>query len=273
MLLEPGDLPAAVRDHELVATMVAGANARAERVAPCLLEPGKETERAEARLILIGAVQRWAEAGAGAVQSTTAGPFGMTVDTRQRTGFNLWPSEIEVLQQLCAGDTGGVFTVDTMPSLPPPTVTRSSRAGDLRPRREFFPPSWPGGPRRPGSASQRRGVAIHVRRGTPHPPTRTQPGVGPFHTQHDHRRGGARLPTGPKEAPTPCCPYPPECCDAGCGCVCAGGRVPRCPWWLPHGLRVRGAYGFGVFGGCPSFTHRKPVSLSGMFGTRWTRGG
>lgn len=122
MILELGDLPATIRSRELVATMVAGANARAERVAPCLLEPGKDAERAEAKLILIGAVQRWTEAGAGAVQSTTAGPFGMTVDTRQRTGFNLWPSEIEVLQQLCAGETGGAFTVDTMPSPPPPTV-------------------------------------------------------------------------------------------------------------------------------------------------------
>ena len=33
------DLPLKVQEHELAATMVAGANARALRVAPCLAEP------------------------------------------------------------------------------------------------------------------------------------------------------------------------------------------------------------------------------------------
>ena len=116
MILDPSDLPTSVRQHELVATLVDGANARALRVAPCLLDDDKTGARAEAKLILAGAVQRWAEAGSGAMQSATAGPFGMQLDTRQRTGFNLWPSEIEVLQQLCAQDNGGAFTVDTMPT-------------------------------------------------------------------------------------------------------------------------------------------------------------
>lgn len=121
MILTVEDLPATVRSHELAETMVAGANARAARVAPCLTETGNDSARAEARLILIGAVQRWTEAGAGAIQQVTAGPFGQTLDTRQRTGFNLWPSEIEVLQSLCAGDKGGAFTVDTMPTGETPT--------------------------------------------------------------------------------------------------------------------------------------------------------
>src|SRR5699024_12204137 len=102
--------------------MVAGANARAARVAPCLTETGNDSARAEARLILAGAVQRWAEAGAGAIQQVTAGPFGQTLDTRQRTGFNFWPSEIEVLQSLCAEDNSGAFGVDTLPTDTYPTV-------------------------------------------------------------------------------------------------------------------------------------------------------
>lgn len=110
------DLPEKVRSHELAATMVAGANARAFRVAPCLAEPDGESARAEAKLILIGAVQRWSEAGSGAVAQASAGPFQLATDTRQRTGFNLWPSEIEVLQDLCSGDTTGAFSVDTAPS-------------------------------------------------------------------------------------------------------------------------------------------------------------
>lgn len=110
------DLPAQVQDHELAHTMVAGANARALRVAPCLEEPEKDAARSEAKLILVGAVQRWSEAGSGALAQASAGPFQLATDTRQRTGFNLWPNEIEVLQDLCSKDLGGAFGVDTAPS-------------------------------------------------------------------------------------------------------------------------------------------------------------
>ena len=103
-----GDLPATVQSAELVDLMVRAANARAARVAPCLAETPTEDQLFEARLVLVGAIKRWTEAGSGALQSQTAGPFGMQVDTRQRTGFNLWPSEIEQLQDICraAGEGG-----------------------------------------------------------------------------------------------------------------------------------------------------------------------
>jgi hypothetical protein len=114
------DLPAAIQSHELVEAMVAGANAKASRVAPCLTWDGTETDKpvpsedqlSEARLILIGAVKRWTEASSGALQSQQAGPFGQVLDTRQRTGFNLWPSEIEQLQDICSsgGKSGGAFS-------------------------------------------------------------------------------------------------------------------------------------------------------------------
>lgn len=122
MILDQADLPASVQSHELISTLVAGANARALRIAPCLAEPDNTAARAEAKLTLAGAVQRWAEAGAGAIQQVTAGPFGQTLDTRQRTGFNFWPSEIEVLQSLCAADSTGAFGVDTAPGRHTPTV-------------------------------------------------------------------------------------------------------------------------------------------------------
>lgn len=123
-IIVPTDLPATVQSHELVAVMVAGANAKASRVAPCLTWAAEDADHpapsidqlAEAKLVLIGAVKRWAEAGAGALQSQNAGPFGMTVDTRQRTGFNLWPSEIEQLQAICRTDgKAGAFSIDTAP--------------------------------------------------------------------------------------------------------------------------------------------------------------
>lgn len=116
------DLPVAIQQAEMIETMVAGANARAARVAPCLSWANEDADHpaptadqtAEARLVLCGAVKRWAEAGAGALAAQTAGPYGMTVDTRQRTGFNLWPSEIEALQEICSAGTtssSGAFSI------------------------------------------------------------------------------------------------------------------------------------------------------------------
>jgi hypothetical protein len=59
-------------------------------------------------------VKRWVETGAGSLQSQQAGPFGVTVDTRQRTGYNPWPSEIEALQEICSDGTStssGAFSI------------------------------------------------------------------------------------------------------------------------------------------------------------------
>lgn len=123
------DLPEAVRsalDPGLLASMIAGVNARASRVAPCLNEdeegnPPAGELVAEAKLVLIGAIRRWADSGSGAFQQQTTGPFGVTVDTRQRTGYNLWPSEIAQLQDLCAAarESSGAYSVDTVPTAGP----------------------------------------------------------------------------------------------------------------------------------------------------------
>lgn len=116
------DLPTAIQSQEMVQLMVDGANARATRVAPCLSGTGDTAptadQLAEAKLVLVGAIQRWVDAGSGSVQSQTAGPFGMTVDTRQRGGWRLWPSEISDLQAICkSSDPAGIFSVDTAPPL------------------------------------------------------------------------------------------------------------------------------------------------------------
>jgi hypothetical protein len=68
------DLPASLQDAEMVETMVAGANAKASRVAPCLTWDGTADDEPvptvdqinEARLVLIGAIKRWVESGSGA---------------------------------------------------------------------------------------------------------------------------------------------------------------------------------------------------------------
>jgi hypothetical protein len=112
------DLPEDLRSAEMVEAMIAGANAKASRVAPCLdsTDPLPTAgQLAEAKLILLGAVKRWAEAGSGAFTQQTAGPFSVSTDTRQRSGYNLWPSEIESLQALCRTAPVGAFSVDTAP--------------------------------------------------------------------------------------------------------------------------------------------------------------
>lgn len=117
-IIEITDLPYETQSVEMIDAMVAGANAKASRVAPCLTETPTVDQLAEAKLVLLGAVKRWAEAGAGAFQSQTAGAFSVSMDTRQRTGFNLWPSEITDLQAICStGPTGRqAFSIDTAPS-------------------------------------------------------------------------------------------------------------------------------------------------------------
>lgn len=117
-IINVSDLPESLQGVELVDAMVDGANAKASRVAPCLAStdpPPTADQLAEAKLILLGAVKRWAEAGAGSFVQQTAGPFSVATDTRQRTGFNLWPSEIESLQALCRDGKGGAFAIDTAP--------------------------------------------------------------------------------------------------------------------------------------------------------------
>jgi hypothetical protein len=93
--------------------MIDDALALAARVAPCILED-TFTYEAAAKAILRGAILRWHEAGTGALQSQQAGPYGMTLDTRQQRRGMFWPSEIEQLQDLCKGnETSGAFSIDT----------------------------------------------------------------------------------------------------------------------------------------------------------------
>ena len=112
------DLPQSIKDAidaDTLSLIVAGLNAKAKRVAPCLDDATDQDVIDEARLILLGTIKRWAEAGSGAFSQPTAGPFTVSTDTRQRSGYGLWPSEVEALAGLCAsvaGDEGDAFMVD-----------------------------------------------------------------------------------------------------------------------------------------------------------------
>lgn len=100
--------------------MIADAEAQAILVAPCLSDADELTDnqRAAVKAVLRGSILRWNEAGSGALQAQTAGPFGVTLDTRQTRRSLFWPSEIEQLQKICnavSGGEGGAFSIDTAP--------------------------------------------------------------------------------------------------------------------------------------------------------------
>lgn len=115
-IIKSEDLPADVASNAMSGMWVDGANARAARVAPCLVAAEvTEDQLAEAKLVLIGAVTRWSQTGSGAFQQKTVGPTSVTVDTRQRGGYNLWPAEIAQLQDICKnGAVSRAFSIDTV---------------------------------------------------------------------------------------------------------------------------------------------------------------
>lgn len=115
-IVDVTDLPTALHSREGVSVWLDGANAMATRVAPCLAAGASLDALAEARLVLVGAIERWSQAGSGALQSQQAGPFAQTVDTRQRTGYALWPSEVAALQAICATSAPRAGELDLIPA-------------------------------------------------------------------------------------------------------------------------------------------------------------
>ena len=128
--LQPADLaPFADINDAKAKAMIEDAEATAVTVAPCILEDDfleDETRKAYVKAVIRGAVLRWSESGTGAYQAQTAGPFGVTMDTRQQRRGMLFPSEIEQLQEACkryrAGDGAGdgdAATISMIPNMAP----------------------------------------------------------------------------------------------------------------------------------------------------------
>lgn len=114
--LAPADLePFATIEPAKAQAMIDDALALAARVAPCITED-TFTYEAAAKAILRGAVLRWHEAGSGALQSETAGPFAQAIDTRQQRRGMFWPSEITDLERLCADSAPSAFDINTIPT-------------------------------------------------------------------------------------------------------------------------------------------------------------
>lgn len=109
MFLEPSDLdPFADIPLAKAQAMIEDAESMALLAAPCIADD--DFDNAGAVLaILRGAIIRWVDAGSGALQSQTTGPFGQTLDTRQERRGMFWPSEISQLQGLC-GVSASVYS-------------------------------------------------------------------------------------------------------------------------------------------------------------------
>lgn len=123
MFLTTDDLaPFAPIADDKAEAMIEDAEAQAVLVAPCItsLAPN-DPKYAAVRAILRGAVLRWNDAGSGGVTTNQrmSGPYSemQVIDnTKQRRGA-FWPSEIEQLQRICAGDpVRRAYAVDTMPA-------------------------------------------------------------------------------------------------------------------------------------------------------------
>ena len=109
--LDSSDLdPFATVDPVKADAMIEDAEAMAVLAAPCITAVGF-ANGAAVKAILRGAILRWNDTGSGAFQQQSAGPFGVTVDTRQERRGMFWPSEIASLQNLCATNQGGVYSV------------------------------------------------------------------------------------------------------------------------------------------------------------------
>lgn len=109
--LDVADLaPFATIDAAKATAMIEDAEAMAVLAAPCITAEGFAYATA-VKAILRGAVLRWNDSGSGALQAQQAGPFGMTLDTRQERRGMFWPSEIVALQSFCADAQGGVYSV------------------------------------------------------------------------------------------------------------------------------------------------------------------
>jgi len=107
--------------------MIADAIAQARLAAPCLTDEDKlsEDQRAQYKAILRAAIIRWEDAGSGAASSEmlVGGRFTqqrVIGSPGQRRGL-LWPSEIDLLRQIC-GTGRRAGTVDVTPIQTPTSL-------------------------------------------------------------------------------------------------------------------------------------------------------
>jgi hypothetical protein len=101
--------------------MIDDAMAYAAFIAPCILDPRFEYADA-AEAIIKQAICDWYDTGTGSVTSQTAGPFGVTIDTRARKNGFFTEKQEEQLKAMCSAGSGTVsgggsaWGYDTIPT-------------------------------------------------------------------------------------------------------------------------------------------------------------
>ncbi|SLJ09368.1 Uncharacterised protein [Mycobacteroides abscessus subsp. abscessus] len=100
---------------ETVTDLIEDAWARAIEAAPCIAEPDFEKQDI-AKTLIRSVILRWADqnmpAGAGNATHLVAGPYQMSIETPQRTGFRLSLGETVDFRKLCQ-KPGTPFTLHT----------------------------------------------------------------------------------------------------------------------------------------------------------------
>lgn len=116
--ISPEDLePFADIEPAKAKAMIEDAEAMAILTAPCLADlPENSPKRGSVKAVARTAILRWNDAGTGALQQVSAGPFQQSAQPQARRAM-FYPSEIEHLRNLCKKDGGGkAFAIDTVPT-------------------------------------------------------------------------------------------------------------------------------------------------------------
>lgn len=117
--IEPEDLePFADIDPAKAEAMIEDAEAMALLTAPCLSDlEAEDPKRGSVKAVARTAILRWNDAGTGAIQQVSSGPFQQSAQPQARRAM-FYPSEIEHLRNLCKGGSNGkAFAIDTVPTL------------------------------------------------------------------------------------------------------------------------------------------------------------
>lgn len=101
-------------DEDVVEAMISDAEALATAQVPELLSLTDERGLKSIKAILRQAINRWIEAGSGAVVTESAGPFAQTLDTRALRRGTFFNAEIQQMATIAGRKkkTGKAFSID-----------------------------------------------------------------------------------------------------------------------------------------------------------------
>lgn len=100
--------------------LISDFTATAISIAPCLGSATAEADLTEnqkklVKAVLRSAILRWLESGGGNLQQQVAGPFAVSIDSRQQRRGMFLTAEVNSLQGVCSDPiASGAFSIDTL---------------------------------------------------------------------------------------------------------------------------------------------------------------